>query len=62
MYIRVIHVNNKEYRDDGFIKTETYPLKVCDRCDRELKLVNVQLVYCTGPTCLHNFRLSSMPN
>jgi hypothetical protein len=30
------------YRDDGFIKTETYPLQVCDKCVRELKLVNVQ--------------------
>jgi hypothetical protein len=56
-----IQVNNKDYRDYGFIKIETYPLRVCDRCDRELKLVKVQLVYCAGPTCLHSFRLSSMP-
>ena len=38
----VIHVYNKDYRDDGFIKTETYPFLVCDKCDTELKLVHVK--------------------
>jgi len=41
----VIHVNNKDCRDDDFIKTEMYPFQVCgkyDECDTELKFVNVR--------------------
>jgi len=35
---------------------------MCDKCDRELKLVIVQLVYCTGPIWIHSFRSSSRLN
>ena len=47
-------MNNKDYRDDGFIKTETYPSQVCDKCDRELQLVQGSNpgggeIFCTCP-------------
>jgi len=59
----VIHVNNKGYRDDGFIKTETYPFLVCDKCDTELKLVHVKKPSpITGPSCPEGSRKLRFPD